>query len=64
MDIDWATLGQVIVVSVVLTVALVGLFSVGIRAGSSRRAGVRPVGYLGYALCAAAVGYGIFVITA
>ncbi|MEV1010585.1 hypothetical protein [Streptomyces sp. NPDC049881] len=64
MDIDWGTLAQVIVVSVVLTIALVGFFSLGIRAGSSERAGVRPVGYLGFGLCALAVGYGIFLITA
>ncbi|TDC61587.1 hypothetical protein [Streptomyces hainanensis] len=65
MNVDWATLGQVILVSVLLTLAVVGLFSIGIRAGLNRSAGpaARPAGYLSFALCAAAVGYGIWIIT-
>ncbi|MDT0344853.1 hypothetical protein [Streptomyces litchfieldiae] len=61
MHIEWAVLGQVVLVSVLLTVALVGLFSVGIRTGSATSR-TRPAGYLSFALCAAAVGYGIFIV--
>ncbi|WP_062211029.1 hypothetical protein [Streptomyces sp. NBRC 109706] len=62
MNIEWDVLGQVIVVSVLLTLALVGLFSLGIRAGGARTRSSRPAGYLSFALCAAAVGYGIWII--
>ncbi|MDT0444830.1 MULTISPECIES: hypothetical protein [unclassified Streptomyces] len=61
MNIEWAVLGQVILVSVLLTVAVVGLFSLGIRAGSARSS-ARPAGYLCFSLCAAAVGYGIWIV--
>ncbi|WP_326599712.1 hypothetical protein [Streptomyces sp. NBC_01803] len=61
MNIDWAVLGQVIVVSVLLTLAVVGLFSVGIRTGSAKSA-VRSAGYLCFTACAAAVGYGIWIV--
>ncbi|WP_059009456.1 hypothetical protein [Streptomyces specialis] len=61
MTVDWATLGQVIVVSVVLTVAVVGLFSVGIRTGGAKSP-LRSAGYLCFTACAAAVGYGIWIV--
>ncbi|MFC7219715.1 hypothetical protein ACFQLX_16320 [Streptomyces polyrhachis] len=79
MHIDWAALGQVFGVSVGVTVAVVGLFTLGIL-GTSRRtepaaagaastatapsAGARTGAYLCFALCAAAVAYGIWVIVA
>ena len=69
MSIDWAALGQVFGVSLVATVALVGLFTVGIVGGSMRRADGRAhtparVGaYAAYAVFAGAVAYGLFLIT-
>ncbi|MFD6831317.1 hypothetical protein CH313_06520 [Streptomyces sp. TSRI0384-2] len=70
MDIDWAALGSVFGVSLVVTVALVGFFTLGI-VGLSKSAGgaqggsgaaAKAGGYLCFALCAAAVAYGIYVI--
>ena len=73
MKIDWAALGSVFGVSLVITVALVGLFTLGIT-GLSRReravaeggtAGLAVTGaYACFAACAAAVGYGIYLIGA
>ncbi|SMQ15386.1 hypothetical protein SAMN06272771_1715 [Streptomyces sp. Ag82_O1-12] len=73
MKIDWAALGSVFGVSLVVTVALVGLFTLGVT-GLSRReravaqggtAGLAVTGaYACFAACAAAVGYGIYLIVA
>ncbi|MFD5159004.1 hypothetical protein ACFWMJ_13150 [Streptomyces hawaiiensis] len=73
MKIDWAALGSVFGVSLVVTVALVGLFTLGIT-GLSRReravaeggsAGLAVTGaYACFAACAAAVAYGIYLIVA
>ncbi|MFV2121968.1 hypothetical protein ACE14D_27500 [Streptomyces sp. Act-28] len=73
MDIDWAALGSVFGVGLVTTVALVGLFTLGLL-GLSRqeRASVqggsavlaRTGAYACFALCAAAVAYGIHLIVA
>ncbi|MFB7943062.1 hypothetical protein ACFWIN_13270 [Streptomyces sp. NPDC127049] len=71
MKIDWAALGSVFGVSLVATVALVGLFTLGIvgltkqeeaaaRGGSAALA--RTGAYACFALCAAAVAYGIYLI--
>ncbi len=62
MNIEWAVLGQVVLVSVLLTVAVVGLFSLGIRTTGSSTSAARPAGYLCFSLCAAAVGYGIWIV--
>ncbi len=72
MDIDWAALGQVFGVSLVMTVGLVGVFTLGIvgtrtnsKAGDSGPALLGRVGaYASFALCAAAVVYGIYIIAA
>ncbi|CAM5577580.1 hypothetical protein [Streptomyces abikoensis] len=75
MHIDWAALGQVFGVSLVVTVGLVGIFTLGIvgtspRAGASAGTGTGPGAlarsgaYACFALCAAAVGYGIYLIVA
>ncbi|MFF2849182.1 hypothetical protein ACFVT5_23065 [Streptomyces sp. NPDC058001] len=90
MKIDWAALGSVFGVSLVVTVALVGLFTLGIvglsQRGPAPAAGgeaaaadaTTPQGtpargggatavaaaYACFALCAAAVGYGIYLIVA
>ncbi|MCI0386820.1 hypothetical protein [Streptomyces sp. CNQ085] len=71
MDIDWAALGQVFGVSLVMTVGLVGLFTLGIvglgangRTRDGFSAPARVGAYASYALCAAAVAYGIYIIAA
>ncbi|MFF9090719.1 hypothetical protein ACF1BE_30885 [Streptomyces sp. NPDC014991] len=73
MKIDWAALGSVFGVSLVATVGLVTLFTIGI-AGLNRRekavaqggtAGLAVTGaYLCFAACAAAVAYGIHLVVA
>ncbi|MEU6116224.1 hypothetical protein ABZ840_17040 [Streptomyces sp. NPDC047117] len=81
MNIDWAALGQVFGTTLVVTVGMVGLFTLGI-VGTSRKtaqegeagttavaaggssAVARAGGYACFALCLAAVGYGIFLIVA
>ncbi|MFJ6728971.1 MULTISPECIES: hypothetical protein [unclassified Streptomyces] len=73
MKIDWAALGSVFGVSLVVTVALVGLFTLGIM-GLSRRERAAAQGgtaalavtgaYACFAACAAAVAYGISLIVA
>lgn len=78
MNIDWAALGTVFGVSLVATVALVGLFTLGIvglskqqepaaQGGSGGSAGgslmlARAGAYVCFGLCAAAVAYGIYMI--
>ncbi|EPH43106.1 hypothetical protein ABT390_32445 [Streptomyces aurantiacus] len=76
MKIDWAALGSVFGVSLAVTVALVGLFTLGIvglskqeQAREARAAGgataalpARVGAYACFALCAAAVAYGISLI--
>ncbi|MEU5997757.1 MULTISPECIES: hypothetical protein [unclassified Streptomyces] len=83
MNIDWAALGSVFGVSLGVTVALVGLFTLGIVGLSKREAatsgassttagttaGSVPVAartgaYACFALCLAAVAYGIYLIVA
>ncbi|MFJ7153030.1 hypothetical protein ACIQVT_33350 [Streptomyces sp. NPDC100445] len=73
MKIDWAALGSVFGVSLVATVGLVTLFTLGV-AGLNRRekaaaqggtAGLAVTGaYLCFAACAAAVAYGIHLVVA
>ncbi|MEW2395060.1 hypothetical protein [Streptomyces sp. NPDC046862] len=73
MHIDWAALGSVFGVSLVVTVALVGLFTLGI-VGLSKRETATASGdsaalattaaYACFAACAAAVAYGIYLIVA
>ncbi|KAB2592380.1 hypothetical protein [Streptomyces arboris] len=80
MKIDWAALASVFGVSLVVTVALVGLFTVGIvalsklsaPAGAGAGAGAsggsaalaRTGAYACFAACVAAVAYGIYLIVA
>ncbi|WP_405800257.1 hypothetical protein [Streptomyces sp. NBC_01506] len=81
MNIDWAALGSVFGVSLVATVALVGLFTLGIvglskgaapaegstATGSTATGSValaRTGAYVCFALCLAAVSYGIYMIVA
>ncbi|WP_255952671.1 hypothetical protein [Streptomyces odontomachi] len=71
MHIDWAALGSVLGVSLITTVALVGLFALGVAGLSKQEAatangGTAPLAAVGayacFALCVAAVGCGIFLI--
>ncbi|MBT2504359.1 hypothetical protein J7I98_00335 [Streptomyces sp. ISL-98] len=72
MNIDWAALGSVFGVSLLATVSLVGLFTLGIvglskQESTSGQGGgsavmARTGAYACFALCAAAVSYGIFLI--
>ncbi|MEU4798906.1 hypothetical protein [Streptomyces sp. NPDC023327] len=75
MHIDWAALGSVFGVSLAVTVALVGLFTLGVVGLSKQEtATAAPAGgsgalartgaYACFALCAAAVAYGIYLIVA
>ncbi|MBK3569531.1 hypothetical protein [Streptomyces sp. MBT62] len=73
MDIDWAALGSVFGVSLVATVALVAVFTLGITALSRRErataqgdsATLALTGaYACFAACTAAVAYGIYIIVA
>ncbi|MFF7364093.1 hypothetical protein [Streptomyces sp. NPDC008125] len=76
MKIDWAALATVFGVSLVVTVALVGFFSLGVvslarKAGTALSGGsgsstapARTGAYACFALCAAAVAYGIYLIVA
>ncbi|TSB15274.1 hypothetical protein [Streptomyces benahoarensis] len=76
MSIDWAALGQVFGVTLVVTVGIVGLFTVGIvgtarprQEGAAATAGApstgaRIGGLAAYAVCAAAVAYGLYLIVA
>ncbi|MFE1764467.1 hypothetical protein ACFW81_09630 [Streptomyces angustmyceticus] len=77
MNIDWAALGQVFGVTLAVTVGIVGLFTVGIvgtsrkpqtegatTAGAAPGTGARAGAVTAFALCAAAVAYGIYLIVA
>ena len=73
MKIDWEALGSVFGVSLVITVALVAVFTLGITALSRRErataqgdsATLALTGaYVCFAACAAAVAYGISLIVA
>jgi hypothetical protein len=76
MSIDWAALGQVFGISLAVTVGVVGVFTLGIM-GTSHTPEAQPQGasggaspvartgaYACFALCAAVVAYGIYLIVA
>ncbi|MEV8564030.1 hypothetical protein AB0436_00295 [Streptomyces sp. NPDC051322] len=73
MNIDWAALGTVFGVSLVATVGLVGLFTLGVvglarksapdgAGGTAPAPAARAGAYACFALCTAAVAYGIYLI--
>lgn len=69
MSIDWQALGTVLAVALVSTVGLVGLFTLGVvglsRPGRGPAAAlVRGGAYACFAVCAAAVGWGIWLVVA
>jgi hypothetical protein len=63
MNIDWASVGTVFGVSLLVTVGLVGLFALG-TVGLAKQGSVvlTSAAYACFALCAAAVAYGIYLI--
>ncbi|MEU6280687.1 MULTISPECIES: hypothetical protein [unclassified Streptomyces] len=71
MKIDWAAIGSVFGVSLVVTVGLVTLFTLGVT-GLARRERAAAEGnsaalavtgaYVCFAACAAAVAYGLYLI--
>jgi hypothetical protein len=73
VKIDWSALGAVLLVSLAAVVVLTGAFSLGVQ-GLSRHAVAKEGGgagtaglataVLSFAVCAAVVGYGIFLIVA
>ncbi|MDJ0345511.1 hypothetical protein QMK19_19900 [Streptomyces sp. H10-C2] len=73
MQIDWQALGTVLGVTLAVTIGLVGVFTLGIVSLAKRESGAAQGGsavlartgaYACFALCAAAVAYGIFLIVA
>lgn len=69
MNIDWAALGQVFGISLLATVSLVGVFTLGIIGSSvaNKESGGSTVlpktgAYTCFAMCAVAVAYGIYII--
>ncbi|QDY76142.1 hypothetical protein [Streptomyces qinzhouensis] len=71
MNIDWEALGSVFGVSLVATVGLVGLFSLGVIALTKQDAAAAKGGstvlprtgaYACFTACALAVSYGIYLI--
>lgn len=73
MTIDWAALGQVFGVSLAASIALVGVFTLGIvgtsgggakTQGGGATALSRTGAFVCFAVCAAAVAYGIYIIMA
>ncbi|MEU1406115.1 hypothetical protein ABZ471_27795 [Streptomyces sp. NPDC005728] len=73
MKIDWAALGSVFGVSLVVTVGLVALFTLGVTALSRREKAAAQgnsaalavtSAYVCFAACAAAVAYGMYLIVA
>lgn len=77
MHIDWQALGTVLGVTLAVTIGLVGVFTLGIVGLAKRESaadGVSTSGgaaaltrtgaYACFALCAAAVAYGIYLIVA
>ncbi|MEQ0562175.1 hypothetical protein ABJI51_24090 [Amycolatopsis sp. NEAU-NG30] len=73
MNIDWSALGAVFVVALASVAVLASLFSFGV-AGLSQREAAREAGASGsgqlagavtcFAVCAAIIGYGIYLIVA
>ncbi|MFG2311618.1 hypothetical protein ACGFS9_23580 [Streptomyces sp. NPDC048566] len=69
MHIDWSALGSVFGVSLAATVALVGLFTLGVAGLSKKESSqggsavaAATGAYVCFAACAAAVAYGITLI--
>jgi hypothetical protein len=73
MTIDWDALGKVFGVSVGVTAGLVGLFTLGVVAlarrgatsgGGATAALARTGAYVCFAMCAAVIAYGFYLIVA
>lgn len=73
MTIDWGALGTVFLIALVAAGVIAGVFAVGVR-GLAARTTARETGASGaggltgavicFAVCAAVVGYGIYLIAA
>jgi hypothetical protein len=69
MSIDWHALGSVLAVTLLSTVGLVAVFTLGVvglsrPAGASGAALARGGAYACFAACAAAVAWGIWLVVA
>ena len=66
MDLEWSSLGEVVLVSIGTTVGVMVVFALGVRALSPQEgrpaALSRAVAGLCFAACAAAVVYGLYLI--
>lgn len=71
MKIDWASLGLVALTTVVVVVAIVGLYSMGVIAltsgarqadGQSTSGAAKAVGYVCIGLCIAILAYGFYLL--
>lgn len=62
MTIDWLAFVTVVVVALVGALAIVGLFSLGLRVGDSEVVGRRLAAIALYVLCGAIVLFGIWLI--
>jgi len=72
MNIDWSALGSTFAVSTLITLGVVAAFCLGIAALSRRetapaaastaRGGALAVATVSFGACAAAVGYGLYLI--
>ena len=71
MKIDWASLGLVALTTLVVVVAIVGLYSAGVIAltsgsrqaeGQATSSGSKAIGYLCIGLCIAIMLYGFYLL--
>lgn len=71
MKIDWASLGLVALTTVVVVIAIVGLYSAGVVAltsgsrqapGQATSSGAKAVGYVCIGLCIAIMAYGFYLL--
>lgn len=70
MKIDWASLGLVALTTVAVAVVIIGLYSVGVlamtsgerRGAADASGGAKMAGYTCFALCAAIVLYGFYLL--
>ena len=63
MHINWSALGQTAAVSLLVTIAVVAVFSVGVSGVSRGSAVARAVASTCFLACAAAIAYGLYLLT-
>ncbi|WUH94152.1 hypothetical protein OG900_31170 [Streptomyces sp. NBC_00433] len=64
MSIDWHALGTVLAVTLLSTVGLVGVFTLGVVGLARPAVAARGGAYACFAACAAAIAWGIWLIVA